>query len=68
MLRYFILSATVLDYENPINNFLVFCLDPDMNPDINVIHVIFVIRRVFCLSGIIKLNIANLHQIVDLAL
>ena len=32
----------------------------------NLIHVIFVIRRAFCLCGIIKLNIANLYQIIDL--
>ena len=31
-----------------------------------LIHLIFVIRRVFCLCGIIKLNIANLYQIIDL--
>ena len=30
------------------------------------IHLIFVIRRVFCLCGIIKLNTANLYEIIDL--
>ena len=26
-----------------------------------LIHVVFVIRRVFCLRGIIKLNVANIY-------
>ena len=31
-----------------------------------MIHLIFVIRRVFCLRAIIKLNIAHLYEIIDL--